>query len=118
MLNMFKNNVGTASHWIKYVKQNLDKLGLSFIWLTQSTLTPDMSHWFKKTVDECIKDQFISDWQSKLHDSDYCVIYRMFKTNFCSEKYIRSLSTFLAITMFKLRCRNSKISAVLHMQNA
>ena len=118
MLNIFKKNVGIASRWIKYVKQSLDELGLSFIWLTQSTLTSDMSHWLKKTVDACIKDQFISNWQSKLRDTDNCVIYRLFKTNFCSEEYIRKLPICLGITMFKFRCRNSKFPAVLHVQNA
>ena len=40
---MFKKSKGLTSHCIKYVKQSLDSLGLSFIWFTQGTLTPDMT---------------------------------------------------------------------------
>ena len=76
LLTMFKKNEGFKSQWLKYVKQSLDSLGLSFIWLTQGTLTPDMAYWFKRTVDERIKDQFISDWQSKIYESNNCVNYR------------------------------------------
>ena len=48
LLSMFKKNIGLTSNWLKYVKQSLDRLGLSFIWLTQGSLTPDMASWFKK----------------------------------------------------------------------
>ena len=118
LLTMFKKNEGFKSQWLKYVKQSLDSLGLSFILLTQGTLTQDMAYWFKRTVDERIKDQFIADWQSKIYESNNCVNYRLYKSMFCSEKYIKILPTFLAITMLKFRCRNTKLPAVLHMQNA
>ncbi len=42
----------------------------------------------------------------------------MYKTNFYSETFLRKLPTFLAINMLKFRCRNNKIPATLHGQNA
>ena len=87
LLSMFKKNIGLTSNWLKYVKQSLDRFGLSFIWLTQGSLTPDMASWFKTTINERIRDQFISDWHCQVQESQHCVIFRMYKTEFCREMY-------------------------------
>ena len=43
---------------------------------------------------------------------------RMYKTKFSGESYLKVLPIFLALSMLKFRCRNCKIPAVLHNQNA
>ena len=90
MFEMNNQNVGPVSQRIIYVKSSLDQLGLSFIWLTQGILTVEHSNWFKCLVKQRIKDQYISIWQSKVMDSSSCVIYRMYKSSFDNEIYLKN----------------------------
>ena len=91
LLSMFKKNFCFISNLLKYVKQSLGRLGLSYIWLTLGTQTPDMSNWFLKTANQRIRDQFISEWNCKMQESRHCVIYRMYKTEFSGESYLKLL---------------------------
>lgn len=114
MYSMYINKGDFQCDWLKYVKNSLDELGLSFIWLAQGALEREMSNWFKNLINVRIKDQFLATWQSKVFESQNCTNYRLFKLGFTSEKYLKKLPTFLAINMLRFRCRNTKLPVVSH----
>jgi hypothetical protein len=90
----------------------LEDLGLSFVWITQGTLDKSQQTWFKNTVNRQIKDRFITVWRAGTEASPNCINYRLFKSMFECELYIKKLPTFLAISLMKFRCRNTKLPVV------
>ena len=109
---MFNSSVEYNSKWITYVKTSLEDLGLSFVWITQGTLDKSQQTWFKNTVNRQIKDRFITVWRAGTEASPNCINYRLFKSMFECELYIKKLPTFLAISLMKFRCRNTKLPVV------
>ena len=106
---MFENHDIYVSKWLKYVKTSLDELGLSFLWISQDLLVKEQLDWFKNTVHSKISDSFMAKWRASVYESPSCINYRLFKSTFSCELYIKKLPTFLAITLMKFRCRNTKL---------
>lgn len=91
--------------WLQFVKDKLDSLGLSYMFLTQAT---EMSlEFFKATVKQKCKDQFIQNWNADLQENPLCTNYRIFKKTFVLEKYLVDLPFHLAIDFLKFRCRSA-----------
>jgi len=65
--------------WLRCVHNSLNSLGLSNYWLNQTVTSPTV---FKKVVNQRIRDQFIQEWHSTVHESSKCLNYRTFKTSF------------------------------------
>ena len=99
------------SPWILYVKNNLNDLGLSYLWNNQGNLQTVNNLWFQKAIKLRIEDQYKSKWRSELLESNSCTAYRIFKTDFASERYLKVLPVNLAIKMAKFRCRNNGFPA-------
>ena len=95
------------SSWIKHIKSVLDKLGLSNIWLNQGNGIN--LEWLKRKVKLVSHDQFKQSWASIVNDSSKCLNYRIFKTEFCFENYLVSMSKKDRLSMIRFRCRNNKL---------
>jgi len=63
--------------WLGFVKNTLNKLGLSNIWLTQGKGIP--FEWFKKCVKQRLVDQAQQGWRNTVFNSTKCLNYRIFK---------------------------------------
>ena len=113
MLSHYNTNGNCKSGWLSFVKKSLDELGLSFIWLTQGSLESCHFELFKDIISRQVKDQFVSNWRSKVNDSTSCTNYRLYKVDFECERYLKELPTFLAISMLKFKCRNVKLPVVV-----
>ena len=53
-----------------------------------------------------IRDQFIQEWHSTVHESSKCLNYRIFKTTFDFKQYFINLPFDLMIAFCKFRCMN------------
>ena len=105
LYKLYLNNV-YESPYITFVKKTLQDIGLHGIWLGQDDITFSPV-WFKEKVKRGLLDNFIQDWYASVdHDSIY-LNYRMFKTTFTQEKYIKLLPTNLAIKLAKFRTTNN-----------
>ena len=92
--------------WLDKVKSDLDNLGFSNTWETQSY--PN-SEWFMNAVKLRLSDQAKQDWTRMLNESSKCITYRIFKHELSFEPYLDELPTHLAIVMTKFRCSNHRL---------
>ena len=97
------------SPWLTYVKNSLNELGLSFLWINQDNINIVNHNWFKSAINLRINDQFQAKWVSTVQNSDSCIIYRIVKQKFGIERYLSILPTNLAIKIAKFRCRSNKL---------
>lgn len=89
--------------WIDAIKETLVKCGFSGIWETQNF--PN-HNWLKSAVNHKLRDLYINEWHLTLQTSSNSNIYRIFKTNFGFEEYLKETSSSVLYYMLKFRTRN------------
>ena len=94
-----------SSPWILKVKNVLDSLGMSDLWINDNFNV----EWFKVAVKLRLKDQYLQSWTAETEGLSYCTIYRLFKNQFGVEKYLCNLSVNDRITLTKFRTSNIAI---------
>lgn len=91
--------------WLDYVKSVLNDLGLTFLWFN-----PIYSvNQFKSVVKQRLRDQYLQTWNSDLAGNSICCNYRLFKQDFCFEKYLVTLPYRLRQAVLKFRLSNHKL---------
>lgn len=60
-----------------------------------------------------LREQYVQNWRSQVHESRSCLNYRIFKDEFQFERYLNDVPFNLAIQFLKFRCRNSKLPVVV-----
>ena len=95
------------SDWVKTVHDTLNILGLSDIWLSHDTFYSQTA--FKNKVKTRIADQFKQAWKSNIDESEKCLNYRLYKKDFCFEKYLNILPLPLSKYFCKFRCLSHKL---------
>ena len=108
MYNLIKRQSETTQfepQWIKFVKECLNNLGLSFVFDN-----PDVYSFgkFKNTVKQRLKDQYIQCWRSNVDTNGICCNYRIFKTDFKFENYLLKLPNKLMKPLLTMRVSNNK----------
>ena len=83
----------------------LDSLGLSCIWSNQIHTIES----FKRIVKQRLMDQFIQEWQSRVAENSVCSNCRLFKKEFCFEKYLTYLPSILRQRVLKFRLSNHRL---------
>ena len=91
--------------WLKEVHLYLDQLGLSFL----KNSAPYNLAYFKSIIQQRLRDQFVQSWRSTLSQSNVYANYRLYKENFCFEKYLILLSQTLRKNMSKFRLNNHRL---------
>ena len=86
--------------------KSLNDLGFAEYWLNQAVLSP---RHFKNIVKNRIKDQFLQNWKDMLNNSSKCSTYKIFKTDFVNENYLKLLPKNLAISLCRFRCSSHKL---------
>ena len=81
--------------------------GLQYIWYSQGYNIN--IHWLKEYSLMIYKDQFQQEWHDSIHNSNKCLVYRMFKTEFRFEKYLTSIPFKLRNLFTKFRCRSTRL---------
>lgn len=105
------------SSYISFIRNTLNELGMSDLWLNQTNINTS-SNVFKNKVKRALEDQFLQSWYHSIDNDSICCNYRMFKTVFSSEKYMRTLPTNLAVRMARFRTTNNNLPVnILRYQN-
>ena len=108
LLNLNQAGVYT-SPWLNYVKAICNDCGLSQVWLSQEVVNPA---WFRLTVEQQLKDQWITKWFSNLETKGICSNYKIFKHLFQMEDYLIKLDKSERITFCKFRAGNHKLPII------
>jgi len=90
--------------WIQYVKDKLDNLGMSDIFLSQANEINLVL--FKAMVKQRCQDQYVQEWNIEVFNNSLCSNYRLFKKNFILENYLVKLPINLAINFLRFRTRS------------
>ncbi len=78
-----------SSPWISKIKDTLDKLGFSYIWINQD---PVNINWFKHTIKQKMSNVYKLKWKEEVESVKcWCRIYKHFKTEQRFEKYLVEL---------------------------
>ena len=102
MYNQLSND-GIKCQWIECIQKILNNCGLSFIWNGQGVVN---AKWLSAIVNQNLKDQFIQKWSNDINSSSKGQIYRIFKTNFGFESYIKNLHPKQRKLLMKMRTSN------------
>ena len=101
-------NTGThKSAYLRFIEHSLVELGVPGLWHTHVSEISLPS--FKAFVKQGFKDIFIQEWHSHLNNDQVYTNYRMFKTSFLQEPYIKLLPTNCAIQMLRFRTTNNPL---------
>jgi len=65
--------------------------------------------WLKKMFSLKLSDLFINNWYSTINMSSKCKNYRIYKTSFGFEEYLRNTPTTFLKYMIKFRTRNNRL---------
>lgn len=83
------NNCENAKHasrnWATFIKEQLNCLGLSYMWHDQSSIN---SHVCLPIIQQRLKDHFIHYLHSHMQYESKCTIYRHLVDNFCLQYYL------------------------------
>ena len=73
------------SPWITHVKDILNSIGLSNLWLNQEIVN---LKWFKAVIKLKLTDQYHQQWRSNICNIDGCTTCRIIKYDFKMKKYL------------------------------
>ena len=91
---------------IKLMNRTLDELGMSEYFVNQNVV--NVNH-FKTVVKNRLQDQFQQQWNSTINNSPKCLVYRMYKNEYCFEKYLDVLPCNLRKVLCKFRTMNHSL---------
>ena len=97
------------SSYIKCIRSYLIEVGLPNIWFSQDVSNTNFL-WFKSFIKQRFKDLFIQDWYTSINDSvsnPMCVNYKIFKSFFQQEPFLKLLPTDCAIQLVRFRTTNN-----------
>ena len=100
------NETRIKSKWIEYVKKLLCSLGFSGTWYSQSFIS---KVWLVKAANMKLKDWVLQKWRSNIYITSNSNFYKMFKTNFQQNEYLKLLPTSLCRTFIRFCTRNHKL---------
>jgi len=106
MLPKEQNAQSNKFKWLQYVRNILNKCGLSYIWNDQ--WTPGIK-WLTDKVKQILMDQYTQKWSAEIYESNKCINYRMFKDVFVFEKYLTELPCRYSTAFSKFRMCNHKL---------
>ncbi len=108
LLGLHRSNVFTCE-WLKCIENTLMDCGMQEIWLDQQQLHKTSYNMFKKQYKFKLKEVYIGKWKKLLEGSSKCSLYRNFKTELCSEKYLCKLSEPFSRYICNFRVSNHKL---------
>ena len=103
-MNLFTSNKYKLP-WLNHIYSNLNNLGLTFLWHTQSMSVNS----FKNLIKQRMKDQYIQQWNEEKNNNSLCFNYRMFKCDFKFEEYLIRLEKPLRDYTLRFRLSNHKL---------
>ena len=103
-----------SSNWVLTVEKWLNDLGMADVWNSQSTNVT----WFKNAIKLRLEDQYRQKWHAQVFENEKCINYRIFKDEFCFERYLIDLPKCHAVRLCKFRLGNHQLpTAKLQYEN-
>lgn len=87
--NQYRSN--NTILYLSYIKQLLDKCGISYVWNVQNIEDLNTT-WLKSYVKQTLYDQFTQEWENDVFTSSKSSCYRIYKENFGFEGYLDVLT--------------------------
>ena len=107
LLKIHNNSNNTHENsYLKFIRSCLIEVGLPNLWNSQDVVGINFS-WFKSHVNQRLKDLFIQDWYSHIDNDSIFTNYRLFKTSFKQEDFLKFLPNDCAITLVRFRTTNN-----------
>ena len=100
LFNLKDQSGNQINAWAKQVKQVIDNLGFSYLWMNDNVTQLQLDSMIRS-----IYDQFYQQWFSDLRKSSKLETYCLIKTNFERESYLEQVTTIKHRTaLAKFRC--------------
>ncbi len=97
------------SSWLENIRNICIECSMSGIWLTQTINNPK---WFKKAIEQKLKDLWINIWHRNLATKNICRTYKLYKEIYGTEDYLLELSHNNWISLTRLRAGNNKLPVI------
>jgi hypothetical protein len=98
------NNINGINYkWITFIKQTLDHLGMSNIWISQTFLSVK---WLSQQIKTRQNDQYLQTWRNNISQSSRGNTYELFKEKLNFENYFNIIPEKLWTVIIKFRTSN------------
>lgn len=96
--------------WLQKVKDILNQCNVLWLWHNNIIYFDKIEiEKFKNHIKFKLEAQYKIVWKNQVYQSPKCVLYRVYKTDFCEEKYLTSLNNDLCKNICKFRTSNHKL---------
>ena len=107
LCKMYKSGVH-ENLYVKNIHDYLTDAGFQELWETHDITRTHIAR-FKAQVKEHIQNTFVLKWRTDMTNSSIYDTYRVFKNNFCTEKYLSILPYNCVITLARFRTTNNLV---------
>ena len=107
LFSLYEKQIHTST-FLTSVKDTLNNIGLSGIWLQQFEGLPSLSY-FKGEIKRRLRDQYVQTWSTNIMSNELYYNYRLYKNIFCLETYFHKLPENLVKTVVKFRTLNHRL---------
>ena len=106
-----KSNFDVYTHnnsfkWFSGIRNILISCGNAGFW---DNLNFPNRNWLVKSTKQKLTDLYINEWKNECDNNTSCSTYRIFKTTFGFENYLRSVPAKFRKFLIKIRTRNHKL---------
>ncbi len=108
LLQLHRSGVYT-SPWLEYIKNICIECGMAGVWMTQTVTNIT---WFRKAVEQKLRDIWITTWYSNLTNKGICCTYKLYKEIYGMEEYLVKLNKCNRIYITKLRTGNNQLPVI------
>ena len=111
------NNGTYENAYLKHIRSCLIQVGMPHLWLSQNVSNIKFSV-FKSYIKQCFKDLFLQEWYSQIDSESVYSNYRMFKSTFRQDPFLKLLPKDCSISFVRFRTTNNRLPVnVLRLEN-
>ena len=111
------NNATYENPYLTHIRSCLIQVGIPHLWLSQNVSNIKFS-WFKSYVKQCFQDLFLQEWYSQIDNESIYSNYRMFKSTFGQDPFLKLLPKDCSISLVRFRTTNNRLSVnVLRLED-
>lgn len=95
--------------WVENVKNILYSCNFQNLWDHQHDYAT--KQFLKSSIYKALDDIYVESWKHEIFTNQYTTIYRMYKEDFCIEKYLSlpKLTSYQRFSLVKFRCGSNKL---------
>ncbi len=108
LLELHRSSIYT-SPWLDCIKNICIECGMAGVWMTQ---TINNITWFRKAVEQKLRDIWITTWYGNVTTKGICNTYRLYKEIYEMEKYLVKLNRCNHIYVTKFHTGNNQLPVI------